>query len=359
MMRETPRNVDEGAHTMRRDESAAIAIDVGGSSVKCGVVDSSGVIRFTQRHPAERERGPDAVVKNILDVSAQFTSRARQHGLAPRAVGVVVPGIVDEDRGIVRVSANLGLRDVPLRDMLARRLALLTTVGHDVRAASLAESTLSAGRGSQRMLFVAAGTGVACGYVRNSMIDAGAHGGAGEIGHATIRSSPDARACACGGRGCLEAYASEAAVERAYAAASAEHSADVEHAEHSEAFERPKDPAHSGDRADWATTQAVTAKEVAARAERGEPLARAVWDEAVTGLADGLLVGIALFDPDLLVVGGGLAEAGPLLLDPLAAALAERRTFHQLPRLARAELGNTAGLVGAALLALNVLGGAS
>jgi glucokinase len=296
----------------------AVAVDVGGTGIKCALVDAFGQLRHTERHPTGRERGPVAVVATILDVAAGLAKQAAAAGLTPVAAGVVVPGIVDEERGVAEWSANLGLRSVRLRDLLATRLDLPTALGHDVRAGAIAEARLGAGRGARRMLFVAIGTGIAAAYTVEGRIDAGAHGGSGELGHVAIRSGPDALRCGCGGRGCLEAYASAAAIEAAGGG---------------------------------------TAKELLQRASEGEPRAKQVWAVAVDALADGLLTATALFDPEVIVLGGGLAEAGPALVDPLASAMAARRTFHRLPRLTRAGLGDAAGCQGAALLAHDLVEG--
>ena len=298
----------------------AIAVDVGGTGIKCALVDSAGEVRSTQRYPTGRERGPDAVVDTIVGVAADLTTAARVNGFTPVAVGVVVPGVVDEMAGVAEWSANLGLRDVPLRDLVAKQVGLPTALGHDVRAGALAEARLGAGRTTRRMLFVAIGTGIAGGFVVDGRVDPGAHGASGEIGHVVVRTGADARECGCGGRGCLEAYSSAASIGQAYGA------------------------------------DGVSAAEVAARAAAGEPKAGAVWAEAVDALADGLLTGIALYDPRVIVLGGGLAEAGQILLDPLTRAIERRRTFHRLPIIARAELGDEAGCQGAALLALDLVG---
>jgi glucokinase len=308
---------------MSERESVAVALDVGGTGIKCALVDLAGEVRHTYRHPTGAERGPDAVVATIVAVAADLVARARGRALNPVAVGVVIPGVVDETAGIAQWSANLGLRDVPLRDLVAKETGLPTALGHDVRAGALAEARLGAGRSTRRMLFLAIGTGIAGGYVFDGRVDSGAHGASGEIGHIAVRSGPDARPCGCGGRGCLEAHASAAAIGAAYAAAAGSPS---------------------------------TAADVAARVAAGEPLATTVWRDAVGALADGLLTGIALWDPRLVVLGGGLAEAGDVLFEPLAAALIARRTFHRLPELAPAELGDEAGCHGAALLGLDLLG---
>ncbi len=309
------------------DDAVAIALDVGGTGIKCAVVDTFGAVRRTERHDTGRDRGTDAVLATILDAAAMLAQHARDEGLRPVAAGIVVPGVVDEATGIAEWSANLGFRGVPLRDLMARRLGLPTALGHDVRAGALAEARLGAGRTTRRMLFLAIGTGIAAGYAIDGRIDPGAHGAAGEIGHVVVRTGPDAAECGCGACGCLEAYASASSIARAYAARVA-----------------------PGDDRATATAERVVRGVVA-----GDPDAVAVWTEAVGALASGLLTGIALYDPELIVLGGGLAESGSVLLDPLRDALETRRTFHRVPPLERAHLGDEAGCLGAALLALDLL----
>jgi glucokinase len=297
-----------------------VALDVGGTSIKCGLVDRLGAVRYAERHPTDAPRGPDAVIAMIIDIAESLAGKARAAGDAPTAIGIAVPGVVDEARGVATWSANLGFRGVPLRDLVSARLALPAALGHDVRAGGLAEARLGAGRGAGHVLFVAIGTGIAAAHVVAGRGFGGAHGAAGELGHVVVR--PRGRPCACGGRGCLEAAASAAAVGHRYA--------------------------------ELAGTPAPAA-EVAARAGADDPVAARVWREAVEALADGLLTAQALFDVEVMVVGGGLAEAGDALLGPLRSGLRERITFHREPRLTRAALGDRAGCLGAALLALDTL----
>ncbi len=302
-----------------------IAVDVGGTSIKCALVSLDGSFRAVQRRPTRSDAGHVAVVETIVGTATDLTATARRDGLEPVACGVVVPAVVDEAGGIVVFAANLGLRDVPLRTLIAEATGLPTALGHDVRAGAVAEARLGAGRQARRMFFIALGTGIAGALAVDGRVDPGAHGASGEIGHVAIRTGPDAIPCACGGRGCLERYASAAAVARAYASRAGSDS----------------------------TVDATDSAEVVRRVGAGEERASLVWREAVEALADGLLVAIALHDPELVVIGGGLARAGATLLEPLEKALIARRTFHQLPRLALAELGDEAGVRGAALLALD------
>ncbi|MFE9693106.1 ROK family protein [Micromonospora sp. NPDC005806] len=303
---------------MTSSGEVVVALDVGGTGMKCALVRPDGTTVHVERHATEASRGPEAVVGTILDVAEGLAGKARADGLTAVACGIAVPGVVDEARGVAVWSANVGFRDVPLRELAQARLGLPTALGHDVRVGGLAEARLGAGRDADHVLFVAIGTGIAAAHVVHGSAAAGAHGAAGEIGHILVR--PDGPRCGCGRPGCLEAVASASAIGRRYA-------------------ELAGAPA--------------TAADVADRAAAGEPLAGRVWQEAVEALADGLATGQALFDVETVVLGGGLAQAGARLLDPLRAALRERLTFHREPRLVAAALGDEAGCLGAALLALD------
>jgi glucokinase len=303
-------------------QPVVVALDVGGTGMKCALVRPDGTVHHPERHPTLAARGPEAVAEHILDVAAGLADRARADGLDPVAVGVAVPGVVDEANGVAVWSANLGFRDVPLRGLILDRLGLPAQLGHDVRAGGIAEARFGAGRGERHVLFVAIGTGIAAALVVDGSGYPGAHGAAGEVGHIVVR--PGGTPCGCGARGCLEAEASARAVGRRYA-------------------ELAGDPD-------------ATAFDVVTRAAAGDPVAASVWDTAVAALADGLVTGQALYDVGVMVVGGGLAEAGDALLAPLRAEFGKRTTFHRVPEIVRAELGDNAGCLGAALLALDHLG---
>lgn len=309
---------------MTEQESAAhaprtvAAIDVGGTAIKGALVtDALGIVRESRR-PTPRAQGPDAVVEAIAEVAAELL-----HGEPrPIAVGVVVPGIVEESTGIARYSANLGWRDLPLAALIGARTGLPVALGHDVRAGALAEWRLGAGRGATGLLFLPLGFGIAGAIVADGRMITGS-GYAGEVGH--LQLDPAGDRCGCGQLGCLETIASAASVGRRYAA-------------------RAGLPAPVG------------AREVAERVRGGDPVARAVWDEAVAALAGAITTVNAITAPDVVVIGGGLSLAGELLLDPLRAAVHARRTFLPLPRILSAELGDRAGSLGAAMLALDHVG---
>ncbi|MFE1800985.1 ROK family protein [Streptomyces sp. NPDC059517] len=300
-----------------------IALDVGGTGMKAALVGADGELLHQARRSTGRERGPDSVVESILAFAADLRAHGKEHlGEPAAAAGVAVPGIVDADRGIAAYAANLGWRDVPLRKLLSERLyGAPVALGHDVRTGGLAEGRIGAGRGADRFLFVPLGTGIAGAIGIDGRVEAGAHGFAGEIGHVVVR--PGGAPCPCGQHGCLERYASAAAVSEAWAEASGDRDAD--------------------------------AADCAKAVDSGDPRARAVWQDAVDALADGLVTALTLLDPRVLIIGGGLAEAGETLFTPLRAAVERRVTFQKLPSIVPAALGDTAGCLGAGLLAWDLL----
>ncbi|MEC4020046.1 ROK family protein [Streptomyces sp. H27-D2] len=324
-----------------------IALDVGGTGMKAALVGADGKLLHEARRATARERGPAAVVEAVLDFAAELRAIGEERfDEPPSAAGIGVPGIVDEAGGVAVYSSNIGWRDVPFRRLLRRRLSgplpgarlsstrppadsrrgrpdLPVAISHDLRAGGLAEARLGAGRGVDRFLFIALGTGIAAAIAIDGRIEAGAHGAAGEIGHIVVRRGPDGLPCGCGQRGCLETLASASAVGRAWG----------------EACGDPE----------------ATAADAAKAVESGDPRAQAVWDTAVAALADGLVTGLTLLDPRSLIIGGGLAEAGDTLFAPLREAVRERVTFQQLPTIVPAALGDAAGCLGAGLLAWDLL----
>lgn len=336
-----------------------VAVDVGGTVMKCAIVDRSARVLYSERHATAAGRGPEAVVLSILDVLETLVDKARLDGWQPQAAGVVVPGVVDEAAGIAAWSSNLGFRDVPLRHRVAERLGLPVALGHDVRAGGLAEARLGAGRQGRHVLFVAIGTGIAAASILDGRMYTGAHGAAGELGHVLVRTGGPL--CACGARGCLEAVASASALARRYAelAGTGRHPGDSVGPASPVGSASPAVSARTAASASTAASAraavSASAAEVVSMAVAGDPVAGQAWREAIDALADGLLTAQSLFDPDTVVLGGGLAEAGEALFAPLRATLRARRTFHAEPRLVRATLGEEAGCLGAALLALDTL----
>ena len=297
-----------------------MALDVGGTTIKGAVVGHDNTVMTRLRRPTPPQKnGPGEVLAEMLATVDELT-RAAPPSAAVRAVGLAVTGIVDEGRGMAVHSHNVGWRDVAVRSLVEQATRLPVGFGHDVRAGTLAEWRLGAGRGLRDRVFVPVGTGVSAGIVVQGRLLTGG-GYAGEIGHVDVGHG---EACTCGGRGCVEAVASAAAIARRYAAVSG----------------RP----------------VAGAREVAERMIAGDPAARRVWNDATEALALALAWTSVVLAPQAILLGGGLARSGSLLLEPLGQALGRHLGVVRRPRLVPAALKDDAGLLGAALLAWEALG---
>ncbi|MFF2902688.1 ROK family protein [Streptomyces sp. NPDC057966] len=292
-------------------------MDIGGTTIKAATVAADGTADHQARCPSRREDGPDTVVDTVLDFAAEQLERRRATGAVPWAVGVCCPGIVDERAGVGVESSSLGWRQLPLRQLLSERLGMPVSLVHDVRAGGVAEARLGAGRGVSNFLFMPVGTGVGAALMFGGRPFPGAHWSSGELIHLVVQPQ-GGDLCRCGRRGCLATVGSAAAISSHYGRATGE--------------------------------RGVPAEEVLRRATGGEPSAARVWDEAVEALAEGVAICAAVVDPALVVVGGGLALAGDLLLTPLAEAVARRCSYGR-PELATAQLGDYAACIGAGLVA--------
>lgn len=292
-----------------------MAVDVGGSVMKAAAFDADLRPLAELRRPTPRN-GVASIVAGVGELVDEMSGAL----VRPSAVGVVVPGVVDDRRGIAVFSANLGWRDVPLRQLLSDRVGLPVRFGHDVRTGGLAEVRVGAARDTQDALVVPIGTGIAGAVVAAGRIVTGV-GYAGEIGHVVV--DPDGEPCGCGARGCLETIGSAAAIARRYTA-------------------RTGTPVNG-------------ALDVVTRMADGDDAARGVWEEAMAALVRVLAVAVAVSAPGVVVLGGGLAESGELLVDAVRTGLHERLTLPPYPRVVTAELGDRAGVIGAGILALDGL----
>ncbi|MCL2780033.1 MAG: ROK family protein [Actinomycetia bacterium] len=291
-----------------------IALDVGGTMIKGAVVageltaDSDGGIKY-HRWATPRADGPDAVVARVLTVLDELLERAGDAA----AVGLVVPGVVDDAAGIARYSENIGWHDVPFRQLVGERCGRPVGFGHDVRTGGLAERLLGAGRDARDLLFLPIGTGISGAMFIDGRMVTDAY--SGEIGHIDVGADVD---CVCGAHGCLEAVASAASIARRYHQASG--------------------------------IAVPGAREVVDRLG-DDPIARRVWGDAVAALARALATYVSLLAPERIVIGGGLACAGQALFDPLRNRLRELLVWQPVPQLVPARLGDNAACLGAAILA--------
>ncbi|MGM1018331.1 MAG: ROK family protein [Actinomycetota bacterium] len=291
-----------------------LAFDVGGTDIKSALFDGDGIARDLRRTATPHGTGrAEGLVDHLADLAE--TLRVAHPDVTPRAVGIVVPGIVDADAGVGVFSSNLGWRDAPFRDLAEKRFGLPAAFDHDVRTASWAEHILGGARAYSDVIVLVIGTGIA-GAILLGGEPYTAGGYAGEIGHSPVADGP---ICSCGARGCLEAIASAGAISRRYTEA---------------------------------TGRAVDgAREVIALAADGDATAREIWESALDALALSLAQLTAVIAPQAIVIGGGLSRAGDALFPELRTRLAERLSFHRIPELVPAELQGNGGLLGAALRA--------
>ena len=306
-------------------------VDLGGTSVKCVLGNAQGQILFRRSIPTDSHSGPESVLRRIAEAVNDMTREAQQ---VPGALGMGVPGLVDVPHGITRFLPNLTTHwvDVPAAQMLSAQVNCPVRLLNDVRMATLGELVYGRGKNVTSMVFLAIGTGIGGGVVIDGKLRLGPMGAAGELGHQTI--APNGPPCGCGNYGCLETLASGTALAaagiRLMLMGLAPHLHDLVH----------------GD------TNKVTSELMAQAADHDEPVR-----EAIMQAADYLAIGIAnvmvTLHPELVVLGGGVANMGDLLFDRIRDQV--RRRVKMLPadsvRIEPSELGSHAGVMGAIALA--------
>jgi len=304
--------------------TTAIGIDFGGTSVKSAVVREGKLIHRGVPIDPQAATSSDALLDSLVALIAGM--RVDFPDIA--GVGIGLPGFVDIERGVVHELTNVaGWNDVPLRDILQQRIGLPVTVENDANAMAYAEYKCGAARGARYVMCITLGTGVGGALVLDGHIFRGAQFAAGEIGHMSIDlhgvSGP------YGNTGGLEEYVgnvqiAERAGERYRAAGQAKTPADC------------------------------TPANLSAAALRGDPVAARMWDDLAIEIGAALANVIWIINPDTIVIGGGVAKAGPLLFDPIRREIRQRTLalYHEHLRVVPAELGNDAGIIGNAILAL-------
>jgi glucokinase len=308
----------------------AIGIDIGGTKIAGLLVDEEGAVheRIERGTPAE---DVEATMERIYSVGAE---------LAPGAVaiGIGAAGMVDFEAGVMRSAPNLAWREVAIRDLVSDRVGLPCLLDNDANAAGWGEFRFGAAREyEESALMVTVGTGIGGAIISGGRLYRGAHGFAAEIGHVIVE--PDGPQCGCGNRGCWEQVASGKALDRLGAAAA------------------EKDRTILISR--LAEGNTVSGRYVADAARQGDAVAAGIFEEVGRRLGQGIAGLVNVLDPEAVVVGGGVAEEGDLILDPARRAFVDavEAPEHrpEVPIL-QAALGNDAGAIGAAALALESLG---
>jgi glucokinase len=311
-----------------------VGVDLGGTNIVVGAMSEDGTERIGFRSEHTRpEQGAGAVVDRIARmvdaVIAETISRTGANRAQFLGVGIGSPGPLDRKRGVVITTPNLGWRDFPLRDEVASRVGLEASLDNDANCATLGEWWLGAAIGGRNVVGLTIGTGIGGGLILDGLLFHGSSDVAGEIGHTTIDST--GRLCKCGNYGCLEAYASGPAIaDRAREALSG-----------NEPSALPE--MVNGD------LEKITAQTVYDASKIGDPLAREVVRDTARFLGAGVANLLNVFNPDVVVVMGGVTHAGDALVEPLRAEV-RRRAFRPAVEACRIVLGDltgSAGVVGA------------
>lgn len=313
--------------------SLTIGVDIGGTKIAAAAVDEQGQMLHTQRRDAPATSAA-AMLDTIVEVIQGLLSQLDQ---PVEAVGLAAPGPVDEHRCTVIHAPNVaGWTREPLGQRVAQRINLPVVVENDANAATWAEAVYGAGREQPFLACITVGTGIGGGLVLDGSLIRGRWGFAAEFGH--LQVVVDGQPCGCGQRGCWEQYASGSALVRTARARAVQDR------------EQATTLLQLGD----GTPEGITGRHITTAAQQGDPVARASFDEIGTWLGRGMASLAAIFDPGCFVIGGGVCEAGDLLLEPARAAYATHLTAGSVRPLAPitlATLGNNAGIVGAAALA--------
>ena len=315
---------------MTPDRTMAVGVDLGGTKIQAVVLDDVGGVVRRHRRSTDASRGADAVIDDVV-ACIRDACLPDLSGFVV-AVGVGVAGQVDRATGTVRYAPNLGWRDVPLAAHLKERLAQPVAVLNDVQAAAYGEHRFGAGRGVGDMVCLFVGTGVGGGVIASGELLRGCTGSAAELGHMTI--DRDGPLCRCGNRGCIEAFASGWAIAaRAREAASADGPAGA-----------TLQARAGGD------LERITAETVADAARGGDPLARRIIGEAGEALGIGAASIVNAFNPCALILGGGVIDGFPQLVEAVRAGIAQRALAWPGAgvRVVKAALDRDAGGIGAA-----------
>ncbi|TRZ55020.1 MAG: ROK family protein [Streptomycetaceae bacterium] len=308
-----------------------IGIDVGGTKVLGGVVDENGKVVATARKDTPRQGG-SALTQTIADIANELM---QSHDV--ESVGVSAAGFVSSDRKTMLATPNIAdWNGVNLDEELTKLIGLDVIIENDANAAAWGEAKFGAGRNQDHMMMLTVGTGIGGGVVVNGALYRGAFGIAAEFGH--MRVVPDGHLCGCGARGCFEQYASgNALLRHAREAISA-------------SPEIARNLLSRGD----GSVQGLTGKAITDAARDGDPVALAAFNTTGQWLGAGIATLSVILDPACVVIGGGVIDAGEILLKPTREALERTMPFagkHPYPTIIAAELGNEAGLVGVADLA--------
>jgi glucokinase len=317
-----------------QEAKPVLAIDLGGTKIMVAIISHQGQVVAKEYYPTLAGEGPQSVIDRILSAIDQLL-KVRSMDLSQlHSMSIAAAGAIDLDKGLVTLSPNLpDWLDIPLRDIVSGKYKVKTYIINDASAAALGEHHFGAGEGVNNLIYLTVGTGIGGGIIINGELYLGPSGSAGEIGHITI--DVNGPRCSCGNIGCLEMLASGTAMAR-------EAIKRISRGEKSILTEMVEGKIEN-----------ITAEKVEAAARGGDSLASEVISQAATYLGVGMVNLVNIFNPEMIIVGGGVAQMGDLLLDPARQVVKERafQLSAQVVRVVPAQLGSDAGVLGAAVFA--------
>ena len=307
-----------------------IGVDVGGTNVKIALVSDKGKIVYSNSIPTRAEMGYEYTVNSMKDAIRDLLKETKMKSNDIEGMGFGFPGQIDCQKGVVRLAPNIpGWVNVPIANIMEKEFGILTRVDNDVRTATLGELNYGAGVGCENLVCITVGTGIGSGLVVNGKLVRGANNAAGEIGHIKL-TNIGGPLCGCGDRGCLEAYASGPSI----VALAEEYIRGGKSTKYRE-LANPD----------------ITPYIVAVAAKEGDPVARQIFRIMGEYIGIGLTSVVNLLNPEKIIIGGGVAEAGDILFEPIRETIAKRAmTIQREVEIVPAQLGNTAGVIGASLL---------
>jgi glucokinase len=315
-------------------EGKIIGVDLGGTRVRAALADATGKFLARTEHKTEADQGFEHVIGNIVGVAKKMLAKAEPGEVI--ALGLGAPGPLNPRTGIVYSPPNLpGWTNVPLRDILEEKLGIPVFIGNDANLAALGEYTFGAGKDYRYLVYVTVSTGIGGGIVEDGRIIDGARGAAGEVGHMTIQV--DGPRCNCGNYGCWEVLASGTAIRRRAI----------------EAVATSVKPSLIRDMANNDLDK-ISAEIVEKAARQGDPLALELLHETAVYLGVGVTNMLHLFNPEIVVIGGGVSQMGDLLFKPMIEEV-ERRAmpaFRENVPIVPTDLGDDVGLYGAVAIVL-------
>ncbi|MFA5576508.1 MAG: ROK family protein [Tissierellaceae bacterium] len=306
-----------------------IGIDIGGTNIGMGLLNSKLDMVYKSEMPTEKEKGYQYIRDKLIHAIEDMISRAGELGEKLDSIGIGIPGIADEEGDKVIFCTNLGWSNVPLGRDIRARFQIPVYIGNDATVAAIAESALGASRGYANSLFITIGTGIGGGIILDKKVYSGSHGLGSEIGHMIV--GENFYDCNCGNRGCLETFASSTAMER---------------------YVRWEIERGFGDSLLLKDIENISAKAIFEGAAKGDRLSNMAVDRMVKYLVIGIANLINILDPDIIVLGGGVARAGDFLLERVRGLLPKYLLFKEMEygKIELARLGDQAGIIGAAIL---------